>query len=117
MSSDGYFEDDDINPALLNEIDAIEAAHFSPQKANEPSRSLGQARPLTRAVSSGSDLFDDSTFDVDEAELQRLDIFIEDSYQGKAAPVAGPSRTTSTTKRKLQMTLFGDVLQPEASSS
>jgi ATP-dependent DNA helicase MPH1 len=118
MSSDGYFDDDDdINASLLNELDAIEAAHFSPPKNNQASTSTARAPPLTRA-SSGSDFFDDSTFDVDEAELQRLDTFIEDAYQGKAAPVAGPSRISSgTTKGKLQMTLFGDVLQPQASSS
>ena len=109
MSSDGYFDgDDDIDPSLLNALDAIEAAHFSPPKNK-------QAPPLTE-VSSGSDFFDDSTFDVDEAELQRLDTFIEDAYQGKVAPVAGPSRITANTKGKLQTTLFGDVLQPEASS-
>lgn len=110
MSSDGYFEDD-IDSALLNELDAIEAAHFSPSKDNRP------RAPLTR-TSSGSDFFDDSTFDIDEAELQRLDIFIEDSYQGKVAPIAGPSRTTSnaSTRGMLQTTLFGDVLQPGPSS-
>ena len=111
MSSDGYFEDD-IDSALLNELDAIEAVHFSPSKDKQP-----RAPPLTRA-SSGSDLFDDSTFDVDEAELQRLDLFIENSYQGKVAPIAGPSKTTSNTSVRgtLQTTLFGDVLQPRLSS-
>lgn len=82
MSSDGYFDDDDddINVSLLNELDAIEAAHFSPPKNNQSSTSTARAPPLTRA-SSGSDFFDDSTFDLNEAELQRLDTFIEDSYQ------------------------------------
>jgi ATP-dependent DNA helicase MPH1 len=108
MSSDGYFEDgdDDIDPSLLNALDAIEAAHFSPPKAHN------QLPPLTRTDSGSSDFFDD----VDESELRRLDSFIEDAYQGKVARVTGSSSRHST-KGKLQTTLFGDVLQPEASSS
>lgn len=111
MSSDGYF--DDFDPSLLNELDAIEAAHFSPSKDGPP-----KAPPLSRVDT--SDFFDD-TFDIDESELQQLDTFIEDAYRGRAAPVAGPSRnwnaTATTSKGKLQTTLFGDILPQEASSS
>jgi len=107
MSSDCYFDDDDdiIDPSLLNALDAIEAQHFSPSKK--------QPAPLTRTNSSSSNFFDD----IDESELRRLDDFIENAYQGKVAPLAGPNTTRPSTKGTLQTTLFGDVLQPEASSS
>jgi ATP-dependent DNA helicase MPH1 len=107
MSSDYYFDDDDdiIDPSLLNALDAIEAQHFSPSKK--------QPAPLTRTNSSSSNFFDD----IDESELRRLDDFIENAYQGKVAPAAGPNTTRPSTKGTLQTTLFGDVLQPEASSS
>ncbi|KAJ7655062.1 hypothetical protein DFH06DRAFT_1201495 [Mycena polygramma] len=94
MSSDGYFEDDDLDAAALQQLDAIEAAHTQPVPAREPSFDG-----------------DDFTFgDIDPSELERLDTFIEDSYQGKAQPVAGLSRTGS--RGTLQTTLFGDILPP-----
>jgi ATP-dependent DNA helicase MPH1 len=104
MSSDGYF-DDDIDDNMLQQLDAIEAAHFSPQKRPSP-------RPLTRRKSSFDDY--DLTFDIDDSELRRLDDFIEDAYQGKAGPVAGPSRPTKNT---VQTTLFGDILPNAAPRS
>ncbi|KAJ7783523.1 hypothetical protein DFH07DRAFT_726924 [Mycena maculata] len=92
MSSDGYFEDDDFDDAVLQQLDKIEASQRPPTR--EPSFEV-----------------DDFTFgDIDESELARLDTFIEDTYQGKAPPVAGPSRTTSRTT--LQTTLYGEVLPP-----
>lgn len=122
MSSDGYFEGDDFDPSLLNELDAIEARHFSPSRnTTQPAHIDPPATPLvsTRAAplarADTSDFFDDS-FAIDDAEFQRLDTFIEDAYQGKAGPVAGPS-TVSRSASKVQMTLFGDVLPQEASSS
>ncbi|KAJ7042488.1 hypothetical protein C8F04DRAFT_1076096 [Mycena alexandri] len=98
MSSDGYFEDDDgfeIDDAALQQLDAIEAAHTrAPPPAREPSLEV-----------------DDFTFgEIDEREFERLDNFIEDSYQGTAQPVAGPSKTSS--RGTLQTTLFGQVLPP-----
>jgi ATP-dependent DNA helicase MPH1 len=57
----------------------------------------------------------DLTFDIDDEELQRLDEFIEDTYQGKAQPVAGPSRRTAIATH--QTTLFGDVLPSESNSA
>jgi ATP-dependent DNA helicase MPH1 len=93
MSSDGYF-DDELDSAFLNEVDAIEAAHLPPKKPTP--------------VVNDSDDFDFS-MDFDDAELQQLDNFIEDSLQGKAAPVPGPSRMRQTT-------LWGQA-PPEASTS
>ncbi|KAJ7462618.1 hypothetical protein B0H11DRAFT_2053592 [Mycena galericulata] len=89
MSSDGYFDDDDFDDVALQQLDAIEAAH--------------NRRSSSR----------DASFDTDDfTELARLDTFIEDSYQGKAQPVAGPSRASS--RATLQTTLFGEVLPPSA---
>ncbi|KAJ7630699.1 hypothetical protein FB45DRAFT_1027891 [Roridomyces roridus] len=84
MSSDGYFDDDDtLDDAALNQLDAIEAAHVPTARVPKLRR-----------------------------ELEKLDTFIEESYQGKAQPVAGPSRTSS--RATLQTTLFGEVLPPPA---
>jgi ATP-dependent DNA helicase MPH1 len=103
MSSDGYFEDD-IDDNMLQQLDAIEATHFSPQKRPSPP-------PLTRRKSSFDEY--DMTFDIDDSELRRLDSFIEDVYQGKAGPVAGPSKPRST----VQTTLFGDIIPNAAPRS
>lgn len=115
MSSDGYFGSDDFDPSLLNEIDAIEALHTQPAYTNYARPVTTRAPPLARQDT--SDFFDDS-FSIDDAELQILDNFIEDSYSGKAAPVAGPSTVSRTgSKGTVQTTLFGDILQPSPSSS
>ena len=115
MSSDGYFDgDDDFDEEALGQLDAIEAAHFSPAKKLPPTLPF----PTSKLPLSTQDSFHDLSLDVNENELAQLDNFIEDAYQGKAQPVAGPSRSSrSTSCNKLQTTLFGDVLQPVASSS
>ena len=108
MSSDGFFQEEDIDQSFLKELDAIEASSHQPPKLQPP-----KAPPLTR-----NDTFDyfDETFDVDDSELMRLDNFIENAYRGKAAPVACPSNPGRTnSKGMVQTTLFGGVL-PEASS-
>lgn len=107
MSSDGYFTDDDLDASAFAQLDAIEAAHLSPTK---PPAAPTSREPLTQSSS-----FYDLTLDgLDEDEFERLDNFIEDAYQGKAQPVAGPSRTSS--RASLQTTLFGEVLRSEAPS-
>lgn len=93
MSSDGFF-DDELDSAFLNELDAIEAAHLQPTKP-------------TPAVNDSDDF--DFSMDFNDVELQQLDNFIEDSLQGKAAPVPGPSRMRQTT-------LWGQA-PPEPSAS
>ncbi|KAJ6604410.1 hypothetical protein DFH09DRAFT_1122594 [Mycena vulgaris] len=96
MSSDGYFDDDALDAAALKQLDAIEAAHSRPPPTREASFDV-----------------DDFTFgDIDEGELERLDTFIQDTYQGRAQPVAGPSRTSS--HGTLQTTLFGEILPASA---
>jgi ATP-dependent DNA helicase MPH1 len=103
MSSDGYFDSDDLDSDAFEQLDAIEAAQLSPgvQPAHPP-------LPKERS-------FNDLTFDIDDAELQRIDEFIEDAYKGRAQPVAGPSTSTSTGTR--QTTLFGDILPAQLSST
>ena len=99
MSSDGYFDGDDgFDEEALGQLDAIEAAHFSPAK---------------KLLPSAHDSFYDLSLDVDDNELAQLDSFIQDAYQGRAVAVAGPSQINrSTSGNKLQTTLFGDIMQP-----
>lgn len=121
MSSDGYFDgDDDFDLSALQQLDAIEAAHFSPRKAVLPQLVSTPPIPPTkvsRKPSSDSSFYD-MTFDVDETELAKLDNIINDTYAGKAQPVAGPSKILRTSsKNTVQTTLFGDVLPPTTSSN
>ena len=116
MGSDGYFDGDDgLDEEALGQLDAIEAAHFSPARKLPPSPFPASKPPL-----SAHDSFYDLSLDVDENELAQLDNFIQDAYQGRAQPVtvAGPSKfSRSTSGNKLQKTLFGDIVQPVASST
>lgn len=109
MSSDCYFDgDDSFDEEALGQLDAIEAAHFSPTKK------------LPSTLLSTRDSFYDLSLDVDDNELAQLDNFIQDAYQGRTQPVAvaGPSQfNRSTSGNKLQTTLFGDIVQPVASSA
>jgi ATP-dependent DNA helicase MPH1 len=105
MSSDGYFDSDELDSAAFEQLDAIEASLLSPRV-----QPVYHSRPLPKERS----LYD-LTFDIDEAELQRLDEFIQDTYQGKVQPVAGSS--TSTSSGTHQTTLFGEVLSPQPSST
>lgn len=121
MSSDDYFHgDDDFDASALQQLDAIEAAHFSPRKtAPTRDRSTSPIPPpqLKPNISTDSS-FNDISFDVDEAELEKLDTFIQDSYAGKAQPVAGPSKLSRTSSNNTrQLTLYGDVLPPTTQSN
>lgn len=97
--SDGYFDDfDELDSAFLNEVDAIEASQLP---RSNPTPTASPPKPKTVPLNAqpkapSSDDFD-MTFDVDAEELERLDEFIADSYEGKAKPVAGPSLTRQTT--------------------
>jgi len=117
MNSDDYFDgEDDFDASALQQLDAIEAAHFSPQKQSTslptspfvPTTAASHRPPLGHEAS-----FGDISFDFDERNLAQLDNFIEDAIVGKAQPVAGPSKPTRTASgNMLQRTLFGDVLPP-----
>ena len=103
MSSDGYFEDDSLDGAAFEELDAIEAAVLS-QKA--PPHNLSLRNPT---LSSPDSSVYDLTFDLDEGELQKLDHVIQDAYRTNVQATAGSSKRTSP---KHQTTLFGDILPP-----
>jgi ATP-dependent DNA helicase MPH1 len=121
MNSDDYFDgEDDFDASALQQLDAIEAANFSPQKQSAapatsplvPTIAASSRPPLGHEAS-----FGDLSFDFDERNLAQLDNFIEDAIVGKAQPVAGPSKPTRTTSgNMLQRTLFGDVLPPPSSN-
>ncbi|KAF8971564.1 hypothetical protein BDZ97DRAFT_1651060 [Flammula alnicola] len=124
MSSDGYFDaDDDFDASALEQLDAIEAAHSSLGQETATAVRYPATSPIvpikpTAPTPSKDASYDDFSFDVDESALAQLDTFIADSYQGKAKPVAEPSRISRTSSsNKLQTTLFGEVLQPVASTS
>jgi ATP-dependent DNA helicase MPH1 len=105
MSSDGYFDDDPIDSAILEQLDAIEAAYYK----EAPKRP-----PLKRASSSDYGV----SFNFDESELARLDEIIGDGRQGKVEPVAGPSEhRNKSSSRPVQTTLFGDVLSNPSSKN
>lgn len=94
MSSDDLFDDEVFDESALRQLDAIEAAHFSPgKKTVEPSVVQG----------SSSDGFD--SFHLNEDDLAHLDNFVEDVYQGKAPsfPYANqqglPSSSRTTASR------------------
>ncbi|KAG5639302.1 hypothetical protein H0H81_004504 [Sphagnurus paluster] len=114
MSSDGYFDGDDLDDAMFEELDAIEAAAMaSPPRAQaQAPKPVPTAKPLSR----GEDSFYDLTFDIDENELAKLDVFVKDAYDGKAQPVAGPSGLNRTKSAIYQTTLFGEKL-PQSSSN
>lgn len=103
MSSDGFFEGDDLDDAAFDELDAIEAAALK-----LPSRP--PSAPTTE-----DDSFGCLTLDLDENDLRKLDDFESDAYNGKTQSIAGPSlsRTGSATH---QTTLFGDIL-PSSSTA
>jgi ATP-dependent DNA helicase MPH1 len=117
MSSSDYGFDDELDSAILNELDIIEAAHRSPLR-NPPKPPPGP--PVAKAPQplDEEDSFFDLSLEIDDAELQRLDTFIDAVYKGNAQPVAGPSNhVRPPSKNTVQRTLFGDVAQPNASSS
>lgn len=128
MSSDGYFDDTEFDESALMQLDAIEAAHFSPRKEVasvkppiQRSTTLPVAPPpkvVKNVLDIEDDSYFDSSFNLDATDLAKLDTFIEDTYQGKAKPVTQPTKMARVSSgNKLQTTLFGDILQPTASAS
>jgi len=110
-----YWDDDEINPAVLNELAAIEAsqvASTSNPVVRKPSVNVVPP-PLTAADS--DDLFDLS-FDVGVQDLQRLDAAIEQDYRRKAGSISSGALTTRPLSGR-QTTLFGDVISPRTSPS
>jgi ATP-dependent DNA helicase MPH1 len=114
-----YWDDEELNSAVLNELAAIEAgqvASTSKPTVRRPSPDLGPT-PLT--VADSDDLFD-LTFDLDVQELEILDAAIENDYRRKADSTSKPPSSGALTARPLsgrQVTLFGDVVSPRTSPS
>jgi ATP-dependent DNA helicase MPH1 len=88
-SDDDYF--DDLDSAFLNEVDTIEASYLPPKGTT----SSVPIRPAETLRHDSEDF--DLSMSFDDDELQRLDTFIEDSYQGKAAPALASSSLKQTT--------------------
>ena len=114
-----YWNDEELNPAVLNELAAMEAgqvASTSKPTVRKPSPDLGPT-PLT--VADSDDLFD-LTFDLDVQELEKLDAAIEDDYRRKADSTSKSPSSGAPTARPVsgrQLTLFGDVVPPRTSPS
>jgi ATP-dependent DNA helicase MPH1 len=117
MSSDGYFDDDPLDVAALDQIDAIAAAHFESPNSKGTSSVLLPPRPDSPPIVISDKSEFDATFEVDDNVLATLDHFIEDALKGNAQPVPGPSNPTTGPKGGRQMTLFGDVFQDDGASS
>lgn len=120
MSSDEYF-DDDIDPAILQELDLLEAAAFArnppPANENNPPPLAGK-QPTAIEI---SDLDDYGSFSLDDAQLKQFDDICAQNLDGR--PVAGPSHTAprfaqrTSSKSTVQTTLFGEILQPGVKTS
>jgi ATP-dependent DNA helicase MPH1 len=112
-----YWDDDELNSTLLNELAAIEAsqvASTSKSVLRNPSANV-VAPPL--AVPDSDDLFDFS-FDVGAQDLQRLDAAIEQDYRRNTSSTSKSPSSGALNTRPLsgrQTTLFGDVISPRTS--
>lgn len=114
-----YWDDEELNSAVLNELAAIETsqvASTSKPTVRKPSPDLG---PTPLAIADSDDLFD-LTFDLDVQELEMLDAAIENDYRRKADSTSKSPSSGALTARPLsgrQVTLFGDVISPRTSPS
>ena len=115
-----YWDDEEFNSTVLNELAAIEAGQVpstSKPTIRKPSPNLGPT-PLT--VADSDDLFD-LTFDLDVQELEKLDAAIANDYRRNADSTSkSPSSATAALTRPFsgrQVTLFGDVVSPRTSPS
>jgi ATP-dependent DNA helicase MPH1 len=133
MSSSDYFDEFDnaeIDPLVLKELEAIEAAQTQaaaapvttssatsrrpPQKAPPPPSP--EATQPVREVIDVDDSYDYGSFEIDDSDLRIIDQLCNEALNRKsAAPVAvaGPSKPPvqrSTSGATIQTTLFGGVL-------
>jgi ATP-dependent DNA helicase MPH1 len=119
-SPSNYWDGEELNSAVLNELAVIEASQAvsisKPIVRKSPPNTVPTPLPLTAADS--DDLFD-LTFDVGLQDLQNLDAAIERDYN-KQSGSTSKSPLSGTVTRSLsgrQTTLLGDVLSPESSPS
>lgn len=131
MSSDDYF-DDELDSAILQQVDAIEAAHTQsvaarpppppPPKASTPRRAPPKAAPPppAREVIDVDDSYDFDAFEINDDDIQAFDKACNDALNGKPpTPVAGPSKPAlqrTTSGAAVQMTLFGEVAANQSPS-
>ncbi len=112
MSSDGYF-DDELDSAFLQAVDAIEAAHTSPQ----PKRPLAVPPPrsLPSEVIHVDDFDDFDPFDFDDDGLAMIDQICNDALSKDKQHTAPPRNSNDIgsssrlTKATAQTTLLGGV--------
>ena len=111
-----YWDDEELNTAVLNELAAIDppkVASTSKPTVRKPSPDL-EATPLF--VPDSDDLYD-LTFDLGAQDLQTLDAAIEKDYRRKADSTSKSPSSGALTTRGRQTTLFGDVISPRTSPS
>ena len=114
-----YWDDDELNSAVLNELADFEASQVASTSKPTIGKSSANFAPPPLTAADSDDLFDLS-FDVGVQDLQRLDDAIERDYTRQAgtaskSPSAGAFIARSLSGR--QVTLFGDVLSPNSSPS
>lgn len=114
-----YWDDDELNSAVLNELAAIEASQVASTSKPVVRKPLVNDVPPPLTAADSDDLFDFS-FDVGVQDLQRLDAAIEQDYRRKASSTTKSPSSGALTTRPLsgrQTTLFGDVISPRTSPS
>ena len=117
-SPNGYWDDEELNSAVLYELAAIEASQVASTSKPVVRKSPSNTMPPPLTVADSDDMFD-LTFDVGVQDLQKLDAAIEKDYRRQTGSIS-KSPLSGTVTRSLsgrQTTLFGDVLSPESSPS
>jgi ATP-dependent DNA helicase MPH1 len=117
-SPSSYWGDEDLNSAVLNELDVIEATQVASTSRPVVRRTPPKTMPPPFTNPDSDDVFD-LTFDVDIQDLRELDAAIEKDYRRKGAAPTSKSPSSNTFGRSLsgrQTTLFGDVISPTISS-
>jgi ATP-dependent DNA helicase MPH1 len=117
-SPSSYWDDDELNSAVLNELAAIEASQVASTSKPNVRKSPPSTVPPPLTVADSDDLFD-LTFDVGAQDLQQLDAAIEKDYKRQTSSISKSplSRTVARSLSGRQTTLLGDVLSPESSPS
>lgn len=118
LNSDDYFTDD-LDAGILNQLDVIEAAHCPQLSHNYLPPKKPPSKPPPPKQIEEEDSFMDLSLNIDEADLQRIDSFIDAAYKRQAAPLAGPSGASRPppSKCSVQTTLHGGVVNSPASTS
>ncbi|KAI0307594.1 hypothetical protein B0F90DRAFT_1675089 [Multifurca ochricompacta] len=103
-----YWDDEELDFAVLNELTAFEAS----QVPHNPNLAIRRSPSKTGLTVADSDDLYDLTFNIGLQDLQKLDAAIEKDYRLKAASTS-KSPSASAFTRSLsgrQTTLFGDVI-------